>query len=564
MFDIKYEQRRVLNSLRWLGAIRYPNPAHNSLQKGRVKLLFGIAAVVISAAALPPFAHAETINQALRAAYERNPALEAERARQRADDEQVPQALSGWRPTITASGNHGYEKERTTPPVTHNSRHPGSFSFNLSQPIFRGFRTINNTRKAEALVDAGRGALHNVEQQTLLNAVTAYADVYRDRAILRYRRANVNFLARELGATKKRYRAGDVTRTDIEQAKTRLFQGQAELAFAKANLSSSAARYGSIIGRFPGRLKKTGSIAALLPRTIQDAMEVALKQNPEIVSAEKRHAAARYEVKSIHGELLPNVSLDASYERDFNGSESTARSDNRSVALRLSMPLYKGGETYSRIRQAKAVERQRRHQLVDAKARTKAQVISSWRQRQAALARIRAARLSVRAGRAAVKGVRVEAKVGERSLFDVLDSQRDLVSAQIDLANAVRDHVVAAYSVLASVGHLTARHLNLNTVPYEPDENRELVRHQPIGKVPGGLIDLKAFKTTVKRAHYLGATKTKATPSVAPKAVSLPWSNSLVTHTAPASEQAGKVEQAKSQLKSQPKPNNVLSHEGFH
>lgn len=437
-----------------------------------------LTAIIIALLLFPSIANAENLKQAIRAVYENNPALLAERARQRADDEVLPQALAGLRPTIDVGGSIGREKKRTSPPPIHTDLKPSNLNISLSQPIFRGLRTLNSTRKAKAEVLAGREMLLDKEQTILLSAVTAFADVLRDRRIVTFRNANVRFLAQELRATETRRKEGVLTRTDTDQARSRLYQGQANLAQARAELASSEAQYAAIIGHRPGRLVPPPSITHHLPQTLQTALSISEAENPLIIAATYRKEAAAHEVHVLRGELLPTVSLDATYQRDYDLSATTSRQDEASVELRFSMPLYNAGTNFSKIRQARAVLEQRKHDMANTLRDVQASVKSAWQQRIAGNARINATRIGVFSALAALKGVRLEAKVGERSVFDILNAQRDVVNAEVNLAQAQRDHVVASFTLLATVGGLTADQLDLDTPIYNPKDNLKALRRQ--------------------------------------------------------------------------------------
>lgn len=434
---------------------------------------------------------AESLKDSLRGAYLNNPRLLAERARQQADDEAVPQATAGWRPTVTLDGSLGYEHERTTPPPTHTNGDNSTVRLTLSQPVFRGFRTLNETRSAEAAVRAGRGKLREIQQDVLLSAATAFMNVIRDKNIRERRRENVQFLLNEVQIANRKFREGELTRTDVAQANTRLHQGRAELAQAKADLAASRAEFASLIGHLPQKLSKPGHLTHLLPKRLTDAIRTALDENPKIISAEFQVSAAQHDVNAVRGELLPTVNLDASYERSHNISRLLDREDRGTVELRMSMPLYNSGTTLSRIRQARATMRQRRQELINTQAITQAEVISAWENRRAAQSRIRSATSSVSAAIASVKGIRIEAAAGERFVSDVLDAQRDLVEARISLARAERDYVVSSFTLVAAIGRLTADHLNLDVVVHDPGKNLNNVRH------PGIVDAIAEFATVV-------------------------------------------------------------------
>ena len=424
---------------------------------------------------------AETLSEALSDAYLNNPRLLAERARQQADDEVIPQATSGWRPKVILDGSVGYEQERTTPPTDHSGRNNSTIGLKLSQPVFRGFRTLNETRSAEAGVRAGHGRLREIEQDVLLSAAAAYMNIIRDEDVRRRRAENVQFLRNEVKVTTHKFGEGELTRTDVNQAKTRLHQGLAQLAQAKADLAGSKAGFASLVGHLPQRLSRPGSIASLLPNRLSEAIQVALDENPKIITAEYQITAARHDVQAVRGELLPTINLDASYERSHNVSRAFDRQDRGIVELRMSMPLYNSGITLSRIRQARATVSQRKQELINTQAGIQAEVITAWESRKAAHTRIASARSSVTAAIASVKGIRIEAKAGERSVSDVLDAQRELVEARISLANAERDQVVSSFTLLAAIGRLAPDRLNLDVTIHDPSENLHMIRHPSVG-----------------------------------------------------------------------------------
>ncbi|MCG8648460.1 MAG: TolC family protein, partial [Pirellulales bacterium] len=223
-----------------------------------------LGATALFAVSVVP-AGGETLYEALTATYEGNPGLEAERERQRADEENVRQAIADWLPTVSLDAEHGDEQNHTMPQNTRSHLEPEGYGLTLTQPIFKGFRTLNGKRKADAETQAGRFQLDNTEQTTLLNAVTAYVDVLRDRKIARLRRDNVRYLQTELKASQVRHRAGDLSKTDVAQARTRVYEGKADLALANAERAASEARYVAVIGHAAGSLTRPPIPDHLLP-----------------------------------------------------------------------------------------------------------------------------------------------------------------------------------------------------------------------------------------------------------------------------------------------------------
>ena len=276
-----------------------------SSMKRWTTILLASAALVAGAGQVS----AESLVDAMVSAYTGNPSLKAERARQRGTDEQVPQALSGWRPTVTSEGSISNEwSNSNTGPSTEVS--PKSVSIGLSQPIFRGFKTINGTKAAEANVEAGRQGLLAIEQDILFQAIQAYMNVIRDRQIVGLRQKNVSVLQKQLTAADERFKVGEITRTDVAQSRARVSGAQSNVASAKASLAASVANYINVVGHNPGKLKYPK--LAKLPRSLAEAQAAAEEVNPNILSAAYVEEAQRFTTEALKGDLLPAVDLAAS------------------------------------------------------------------------------------------------------------------------------------------------------------------------------------------------------------------------------------------------------------
>jgi len=436
------------------------------------------ASTLMLVTVVAPAADAERLREALRYAYQNNPQLQAARARLRAIDEQTPQALSNHMPKVGLSGDYGYNKKYKTVAAGGNSKlYPGNVELTVSQPIFRGFRTMHALKKAKASILAGRQNLKNTEQTVLLNAITAYMDVLRDGQIVQHRRRNISVLRRHLRAARRRLEVGAASKTDEAQARLRLARARAELGPARANLQSSRARYASIVGHAPSKLRLPRLHRSLKPRSLGDAIDQAAAINPTILEARHAEEAARNAINEVKGELLPTVNVEASYAWKHNYLSRGNRERDMTIMGRVHMPLYQGGNVVSRIRQARQTRSQRRYEASNSQAQTQARVISAWEQISAAKAQIAAGKAEISAARQALKGVRKEYLAGQRTMLDVLDATRELTGAQIALSNGYHDKAVAHYTLLASVGVLTSADLRLDAAPYRPKINRERVKY---------------------------------------------------------------------------------------
>jgi outer membrane protein len=446
------------------------------------------AGIGLAGAAAFAGAAAATLETALQQAYQNNPQLNAQRAILRQTDEGVSQALSGYRPRLSATitGGSQYTETKTTtpasplsPPSTRTSSgstNPHSLGVTASQTLFNGFQTANRTRAAEGQVFAARETLRLLEQQVLLDASTAYMNTLRDTAIVDLQRRNVDVLQEQLRQTRDRFNVGEVTRTDVAQSESRLAAGRSQLLSAEANLTTSRAAYRRIIGVEPDRLSPGTPVDRFSPTVLAQAVARGQAENPSVTAAMYGVDVALLQVKIAEGVLYPTVTVTGSVNKAYESSLTTPEALTASVIGTLSIPLYQGGSEYSTIRQSKEVLGQKRLDLDTARDQARATVVQSWGQLEAAKAQIQATQSQVTAAEIALNGVREEARVGQRTTLDVLNAQQELVNARVSLVTAQRDRVVASYTLLSATGRLSARILRLKVVPYDPRVHYHQIR----------------------------------------------------------------------------------------
>lgn len=444
---------------------------------GKLGIVSAVALAVTSVSLAAP-AFSETLREALLSAYRRNPTLQAERARQRVTDELVPQAKSGWRPTINGQGTASHTWSDQTPGAPDKV---GSLNANiqLSQPLFRGFRTVEGIKLAEANVRQGRENLLAVEQNVLLQAATAYADVIRDRKILDIRRKNLVNLKKEGSAASQRFKAGELTRTDVAQAQAQVSGAQGAVSSAQANLAISTAAFLAVVGHEPGKLSVPKR--ASVPDNLSRALDVASETNPNVLAAAYAYDASRHNVNIAKGTLLPTLSLQASASATRNYSSVVKISENATVQGVLNVPIYQAGNEYSAIREAKQRASQSSIQIVSATRSVRQQVAVAWATYTASTQAIVSAKAQVASAALALDGVQQEYQVGSRTTIDVLNAEQSLLSARVSLASAERDQIVASYQLASSIGRLTARRLSLGGPYYDPVQNYNNVKNKWIG-----------------------------------------------------------------------------------
>lgn len=427
----------------------------------------------------------ETLESALAQAYVNNPTLNAERANMRAIDELVPQALSGWRPQVSAGASVRSVLENASPGGS-TSNTSANLGVTVEQPLYRGNRTVNQTKQAESTVRAGRAALRNAEQNVLFDAVQAYMDVLRDIAIVDLRERNIAALEENLRATRDRFEVGEVTRTDVAQAEARLSGAISQLNAAEADLMASRATYREIIGADPENLQPTRP-ADGVPQSLGESITISRAEHPAIQSALYSEEASAFAVNVAEGALLPTLSLQATADTTFNPPGQPDRVDQVAVTAQLNVPIYQGGIEYSQVREAKQERARSALEMDVARRQVRAAVQSAWGGLEAATASITSARAQVEAAQIALEGVQQEAEVGQRTTLDVLNAESELLGARESLVIAERDQVVASYALMSAMGRLDAGTLNLAVTEYRPEQHYHQVRDQWFGlRTPSG------------------------------------------------------------------------------
>ncbi|QEN86585.1 TolC family outer membrane protein [Labrys sp. KNU-23] len=433
-------------------------------------------------------AQAQSLQSALAQAYAANPTLNAQRAGTRANDETVSQALSGYRPSISASASISAERDFTKSlqgSRSNATRFPRGADITIQQNLFNGFRTANSVRAAESGVLSQRETLRDTEQSVLLNAVTAYMNVLRDAALLNLQKNNVEVLEEQLKQTKDRFNVGEVTRTDVEQANSSLASAQSQRVAADAQLKSSVAIYRQFIGSQPKKLQPV-KVPRLLPRNQNAAIQAGLSNHPGITAALHAVDQAAMQVKVAEGALYPTLNAQGSFSQNYEPS-GAKMGTSASIGAFLTVPIYSGGGDYSKIRQAKELLGQARIQVDVNRELVRSNVIQAWGSLDGARGEIQAFQAAVNAQGVALAGVREEAKVGQRTTFDVLQQQQLLLQARASLIQAQRDQIVAAYTVLSTVGKLNATALGLKVARYDPTTHYDQVRDKWIGTdIPDG------------------------------------------------------------------------------
>ena len=436
-----------------------------------------LACCALGALALASPAAADTLREALASTYQTNPTLNAQRESLRSTDATVAIARAAGRPQVSAIV--GVNRDLTRSGILNSNQGKGptlNGGLDLSLPLFEGGRVRNSINAAKTRVEAGRATLRAVEGDVFTDAVAAYMDVIRDRAIVELNQNQIRVLTTNLEATRDRFEIGDVTRTDVAQSESRLSLQRAQLANAESRLSASEETYRRIVGRAPGSLAAPPPLPPL-PASAEEAVRIAIVQNPDVIATVRQAEAAGLDVRTVRADRLPTVSgvVSGDYVNALGGTEGTGiprAGTQTSVGVSARVPLYQGGLPSARIRQAQAIESQLLEQTIGTERAVVAATRSAYAAFQASQRAIQSNEVAVSAASLALEGARAERSVGTRTVLDVLNAEQELLNAQVQLVTARRDQYVAGFQLLNAMGQAEADDLGLEGgALYDPTGN---------------------------------------------------------------------------------------------
>lgn len=424
--------------------------------------------LAFAALALPGIARADTLQEAMALAYQTNPSLTGARSSLRATDEGVPIALAGGRPSISATADYQEFLVRSANSFAAPLR-AANAGANISLPIYQGGRVRNSIKAAYARVLSGRAVLRTAEADVFTAIVSVYMDVLRDTAVVELNSRNVAVLSTNLEASRDRFEVGDLTRTDVAQSQARLLLAKGQLELARSQLDASLENYLRFVG-IPARNLEQPPELQSLPQTADDALDIALDNNPQLEAAKAEVAAARFDIKVAGASRLPRLSAVASgtYNnylgtlgntvpgRIFQQEQTAA-----TVGLSASIPLYQGGLPAAQVRRSQAVLGQTIEQEVFVERRIVADTRAAFSRYRATQTVIESSRAAVAANALALEGVRAESSVGNRNVLDVLNAEQELLNSKVQLVTAQRDSYVAGFALQSSMGRAEAKYLNL-------------------------------------------------------------------------------------------------------
>ncbi|MEP3048018.1 MAG: TolC family outer membrane protein [Roseibium sp.] len=424
------------------------------------RCLAGVSVISMLLASAP--ASAQSLEEAMASAYAINPGLKAERSRYEATNQGIWTARSEFLPTVTGTyiGEQGAFR-RTRNSLSSDRSFFHEFGVTASQTLFQGLAGVHRLNQAHEEAVSGRNQLIGAEQTLMFNTADAYLRVVRDRGILARLKSYTNVVQREVNASRARYKSGDATRTDIEQALARLAEAQGNKDQAVGDLEASEALYERLTGQKPGKIGWPGIPKSIEPNGLDDAIAVAYQNNPSIRAATADARAARYAARASVGDMLPRVALESSWDNGYRGNIGNLDEDDFRFGVRVTAPFFTGGRNIAAVKQAKFTASSQEFELDDTQQIIRENVIRAIKQRSASRLRAKAGQRAIAANKRAVKGLQVEFDSGQRSLLDVLDGERELLLSQVDYVRARYDARIADFFLLANIGRLAPQHFSI-------------------------------------------------------------------------------------------------------
>ena len=430
---------------------------------------------LLLATALSTTANAQSIFEALSSAYETNPTLQAQRAYLRSIDENVAIAKSGYRPSLALTGSYTDASVDSNVEPKNQDNDKTILAATISQPLFSGFFTVNSVKSADSTVRAQQNNLYNVEQTVFLDASTAYLDVLQNTAIVDLQKNNEKLLKKRLDETVERFNVGEVTRTDVSQARARYSQARSDRIAAEGDLEASKSTYTKIIGAAPDKLKSP-EIGAFLPKTFEEALDYAKMNNYGVKYAKDILNSKTYDVATNTGALLPQVTLDGSISNTKTSGDMYDRDpdvDSAEIGINMTIPLYNSGESRAKIRQSKYYRWQAQEDLLNTQDALYSDITSYWEYLSANKAKIKSVKAQIKAYQVALNGVREEEALGNRTVLDVLNQYQYLLNSEVEEVTTRHDYYVSGLGLLQAMGKLTAKDLNLKVDLYDADAKYE-------------------------------------------------------------------------------------------
>ena len=412
-------------------------------------------------------AYSITLYDALKQTYNNNTQLNAERENFKASEEDINISKAEYKPSLTLSGSKSIEEtnkltNQSGGDATINDVDPFTTSIKLEQTLLDFDRGITHKRNIIGL-DLAKAKLIKKEQDIIYEAIEAYTQLILARETLDINKSNLDLLSRQVENDKIRLDRGQITITDLSQSESSFAGAQAQFIEAKNNLLISKLTYENIIGEIkdPNSLQKKSSAIVNIPESLNDAINISKKKNPDILIAKFELNQTEKDLESSKADLIPtaSLSLERSYSDDVSSTIDEREKDT--LTTTLSWPFYSGGKKRSTINKNANLTSRKRLLLDDTIQTNETNVTSAWSSLESSKSFLDSVKVQVKAAKIANEGIVAEYERGSRTTLDVIQSNALLLSAQISLASSERNYLLSQYDLLKSVGLLNSEYLKL-------------------------------------------------------------------------------------------------------
>ncbi len=396
-----------------------------------------------------------------------DPQLQVVRAERDSVRESRPQALAQLRPTFSVSGDvtRTYSDVKSSSSSTTYSTYSAGksisnktlLSLNLNQPLYRKDYWIQLQQSDNQIAQAA--ANYETERQSLIMRIAqAYFNVLSAQDTLGFSHAEKKAILRQLEQAQQRFDVGLIAITSVHEAQAAYDKARADEIQAENELDDAWEALHEIIGDSEKRLAVLAADLPLSrpePDSIDQWSDTALQQNPKLVALRSATTVARQNIELQRAGHYPTLTLVGSHALSRSDAERASDSDTSSIGLQLNVPLYLGGGTTSRTRQARFDFEKAQQNLDRERRAVKRQVRDAYRGVVSSISRVKALKATTVSAKSALEATEAGLEVGTRTMVDVLTEQRNLYRARRDYSFVRYDYILNGLRLKQAAGSLS-------------------------------------------------------------------------------------------------------------
>ena len=401
----------------------------------------------------------ETINKAIN--Y--NPKIKAQKSSYESSKENIKQVYSGIFPSIEMNLSKGYKDRDSSSSVqtTKESTSPQDFSINLEQTLYTGGKFTAEANKAKSQLLIEEENLRLIRYEVILESALSYLNVLENKKLIELNNLKEEKFKNTFESIELLVKVGSASQSDLVFAQSKLVQIAAEKIVSINEFNITKANYKKIVGELlpNGNLEEPKINKINFPDNFDNALDIAFKNNPKIKIAELEENIAKFDVKSQFAELMPNITLDGEYQSTEDTASKGSYSDTTEITAKITVPLFKGGKNFSKIKQAKIIAKKVRYELENKRNEVTETVTKSWTYFQTSETLLKAANINIEARKLMLEGIEHEVKLGIKSYIDLLQSKEDLIDAEFNKITAIKNYIISALQLKADIGELSLKDL---------------------------------------------------------------------------------------------------------